>query len=203
MARLLECVTLLGDVADRAEAAQGLEKVEQRRVRRLELALQRVGRRLQKLGDLPRILKLTRCENDEADVVLSASAGTSGHLLKLICRERPPALITASIGVADDDRSGREIDARGDGRGGKDGVQQSGRHHFLDKKLPCRNVPGVVRGNAVVDEYLDVLVLEHFGMHFRERIEEQLPLLELFRVGTLRAVGGDLRGRFVALSPRR
>lgn len=55
----------------------------------------------------------------------------------------------------------------------------------------------------MVDQYLDVLVLEHFGVHFGESFEKQFPLLELFRVGTLRAVGRDLRGRFVALSPRR
>ena len=53
-------------------------------------------------------------------------------------------------------------------------------------------MPGVVRGNAVVDEDFDVLVLEHLGVHFRKRIEEQFPLLELLRVGPLRAVGGDL-----------
>src|SRR5690606_29583328 len=119
-----------------AETAESVEQIYKARVCRPKLALKRIRLRTQQLGDLFWILKLSGCEHAKADQVFSAAARTAGHLMQLVRRKRTPAVVASRIGVGDNDRPRRKIDARRYGRCGKDRVQQSGRHHLFDQEFP-------------------------------------------------------------------
>ena len=82
-----------------------------------------------------------RPENQE---FTAASPGASRHLLQLARLQRAPAVISTRVGIANHDGAGGEVDAGRDGRRCEDGVQQAGRHHLLDEKLPRRNMSGMV-----------------------------------------------------------
>ena len=70
--------------------------------------------------------------DDKANVVSTATAGASGHLLQFGRTQRSPPAAGSCVGPRKHHGAGRKIDAGGDRCGGKDRVEQTGAHQFLD-----------------------------------------------------------------------
>ena len=180
------------------EALVGVEQVEQRRVGRAKLALQRIRRRFQKMRDALRVLVQAGRGDDEADAVAATSPGAPGHLLQLGGGELRQPLSRARVDICDDDRARRKVYAGRDRRGRKDRVEQSCAHQALDDKFPRGDVPGVMRGDAAANDRVPVTMIAHFRVLFDETAQDGAPL-----VSTLRAfIASGERGFRRCLSQR-
>jgi hypothetical protein len=115
-------------------------------------------------------------KHDEADVVLTTSAGTSGHLLQLIRRQRTPAFVPrASALLITTVRAGKSTPAA-TVEGANIAVHQPCRHHLLHQQFPRRHVSGMMCRNTGVDQYLRVFVGVDLGIFLSEFIEHRLSL---------------------------
>ena len=156
------------------------------------MALQRVGRGFQQLGDLFRVLELSRCEHGEADLVLPASSGTAGRLLQLslAVNARQPSLPRVSALLITTVRAGKSTPAAT--------VEVAKIAFNKPPDIIFRSeasMPGCApRGgrNAGVYQDLRVLMLYDLGIFQRVRVEHRIPMLVAFRIGLLRPVARDL-----------
>jgi hypothetical protein len=85
--------TSFGNFAHTGEAFVSVQQIEQRRIGRAKLALQRIGRRSEQNCDALGVLMKSGRGNDEADIIAAASSGASRHLLQFGSGERAPASI--------------------------------------------------------------------------------------------------------------
>jgi len=184
---------------DRPDVLRGLGQEEVQRHRKVvaDAALDGLRFPEEQFPDVHDVHETARDGDEEADLVQAAPAGPTHHLVEFGARQRQEGASVEEIGIDEDDRPGREVDARGDRRGGEDRAEMAPVHHRLDEELPGRELPAVVRGDPSEAERPHLLV----RLQVREALQELLPVaLEGAVIGLLR--GGAGPRRRVAVRPR-
>ena len=203
MRRFTKRKTLFGNFPDLRKTFESVEQIQQTRVSRTKFTLQFVGRRFEQFGNFFRILKLSGRENNEADIILSASSGASGHLLQFGSSQRTPAVISACVGVGNNHGSRRKINSGGNCCSRKNRVEQTFRHHLFDEQFPRRNMSRVMRRDSAAKQYFAMFMTFYFGV-FNCVFFKNLLTNKLFcRVHSLRFIECNFGCRLVAFTARR
>ena len=94
------CKTLLSDLAHPRKISKRINQIQQSRIGRAKLTLERVGRCIKQFHDTLRILMQARRRHNEADAIFAAPARAPGHLLQLGGGQCLTAAGAASIGTS-------------------------------------------------------------------------------------------------------
>ena len=122
---------------------------------------------------MDQIHKTAGSDEHESHPILSPAARPAGHLVEFGSGEGGKVTAVEEIRIHQHDGSGREIHARGNGRGGEDGPQPPLLHKRFHQELPGGELPSVVGRYACCPQWVKLPV----ALQEREPFQKGFHLL--------------------------
>ena len=149
------------------------------------LAVNRGRGGFKKSRHLAHIHVLTRHHQGEPDVVFSAPAGPTGHLLQFGGVQGEKFTSVEAIGVQESHRARWKIYTGCHCRGGENGIQQPFAHQGFQHQFPGRQLPAMVRSHRHLFQHPTLAMASNVGLTGHEFVDSALELLHAMRIGDL------------------